>query len=80
MCAIGIYRPSNKPVTNFIQFITGAIEYKDRFHTVFVGNFNIDVINNSNVTRIYINMFHQYSFVIEIILPTYISPSNGSAI
>ena len=28
----------------------------------------------------YINTFHQYSFVNEISLPTFISPSNGSAV
>ena len=56
------------------------MEYTNRFHTVFAGDFNIDGMNNSNVTRYYINTFHQYSFVGQIILPTFISPSNGSAI
>ena len=76
----GIYRPTNEPVTYFSQFIPGAMEYTDRFHTVFAGEFNIDVMNNSNVTRTYINTFHHSSFVNEICLPTFLSPSNGSAI
>ena len=45
----GIYRPPNKPVTDFTQFITGSMEYTNRFHTVFAGDFNIVVMNNSNV-------------------------------
>ena len=61
-----IYRPLNKPVTVFTLFISGAMEYTSRFHTVFESDFNIDVLNNSNVTRKYINTLHQYSFVIEI--------------
>ena len=56
------------------------MEYTNRFHTVFAGYFIIDVMYNSNVTRNYINTFHQYSFANEINLPTFISPSNLSAI
>ena len=36
-------------------------------------------MKNSNVTRNYINTFHEYSFVNEIKLSTFISPSKGSA-
>ena len=80
MCVVGIYRPLNKPRTDSIHFITGAMEYTNRFHTKFAGDFNIDVIKNSNVTRNYNNMFHQYRFVNEINMPTCISPSNASSI
>ena len=76
----GIYWPPNIPVTDFTQIISGAIEYANRFRTVFASELNIDVMNNSNVTRIYINKFHQYSSENEINLPTFFSPSNGSAI
>ena len=75
-----IYRPPNKPVTDVTQFISGLMVYTNRFHTKFASDFNIDVMNNSNVTRYYTNTFHQYSFVNETNLPTFISPSNGSAI
>ena len=80
MYVAGIYRPPNKSVTDFTQFITEAMEYTNRFHTVFAGDFNVDIVNNSNVTRNYINMSHQFSFVNEINLPTFNSPNNGSAI
>ena len=70
MYVAGIYRPPNKPVTDFTQFISGAMEYTNQSHTVFAGDFNIDVMKNSTVTRNYINTFHQYSFINEINLPT----------
>ena len=59
MYVAGIYPPPNKPVNDFAQFISGAMEYTNRFHTVIAGDFNIDVRNNSNATRNYINTFHQ---------------------
>ena len=76
----GIYQPPNKPVTYFNQFITGTMEYIYRIHTAFAGDFIIDVMINSNVSHIYINTLHQCSFVNEINLPNFISPSNRSAI
>ena len=75
-----IYQPPNKPVTDFTQFISGAMRYTNRFHTVFAGDLKIDFMNISNVTRIYINTFHPFSFVNEINLPTFILPSNGNVI
>ena len=80
MYVAGVYRPPNKPVTDFTQFITRAMEYTNLFHTEFVGNFNIDVMSISNVTRTYIYTFHQYNLVNENNLSTYTSHSNGSAI
>ena len=50
----GIHQPPDKPVTDLTQFIIGAIEYTNQFHTVLAGDLNIDVMNNSNVTRNYI--------------------------
>ena len=75
-----IYRPSNKPVTDFTQFFSGAMEHTNRFHTVLAGDFNIDVRKNSFATRNYINTFHQYSFVNENNLPSFILPRKRSAI
>ena len=75
-----IFRPPNKPVNDFTQFITGDIEYTNRFHTVSESVSKSDIMNKSNVTRNYIIPFQRYSFVNEINLPTYISLSNGSAI
>ena len=79
MYVAGIHRPPNEPATDFTQFISGAMENTNRSHTVFAGDFKIDVMKKSTVTRKYINMFHQYSFANEINLPTFISPSRGSA-
>ena len=76
----GFIDPPNKPVTDYTQFIPGVMDYTNRFHTVFAGDTIIDVMNNSNVKRNYIKTFQQYSFVNEINLPTFISPSGGSAI
>ena len=72
-------RSPNKPVTDFTQFITAAMEHTNQFRTVFAVDFYIDFMNNSNVTRKYIITFRQYSLVNEIKLSTYIWPSNGSA-
>ena len=66
-----IYRPPNKPVNDFTQFMKGAMEYTNRFHTVIADDFKIDVVNKSNVTRNYINTFQQYSFVNEINQPIF---------
>ena len=65
MYVAGIYRPrnKNKPLTDFTRFITGAMDYTNRFQTVFAGYFYIDFMNNPNMTRNYISMFHQYSFI-----------------
>ena len=69
--------PSNKPVTKFTQFISGAMKYTNRFHTAFTDDINIYVMN---VTRNYMKTFHQQSFVNKINLPTFISIGNGSAV
>ena len=38
---------------------------------------NIGVLSNSNALRSYVDTFHQYGFINEIILSTYVSPSTG---
>ena len=45
--------------------------------TVFAGEFNIDVLSNSNTIHNYVDTFHQYGFINKINLPTYVSPSTG---
>ena len=80
MYVAGIYRSPNKPVCNFIKFITGAMEYTNRFHTVFPGDSNSDVMKNSNVTHNYINKFHQNSLGNESNLTNYIWSSTGSGL
>ena len=59
MYIAGIYRPPNKLVTDLTQCITGAMDYTNRFHTVFAGDFSFDAMNNSNAPRNYISTFHQ---------------------
>ena len=78
MFAAGIYRPPNKPLGDFIQFITGTLEYTNNYRANFTGHSNVDVMNHSNVAGNYNDMFHQYSFSNEINLPTYMSPSSGN--
>ena len=80
MYVAGMYRSLSKPVTDLTQFISGAMEYTNRFHTVFTADLNFDVMNSSNVTRNNINKFHQYSFINDINLPIFTLPGNGSVI
>ena len=47
----GIYLFLNKPLTDFTRFITGAMEYTNRYPTVVLGDLNIDFMNNSNMTH-----------------------------
>ena len=79
MFMAGYYRPPNKPLADFTQFIPGALECTNNYCAVFTGVFNVYVMNHSSMARNYIDGFHQYSFVDEIILSTYISPSDGNA-
>ena len=43
----------------------------------FAGDFNIDILSNTNAMRNYVDTFHQYGLINEINLPTYVSPSTG---
>ena len=77
MFVAGIYRTANNPPADFNQFITDKLEYTNYCRTVFAGDFNTDVLSNSNAMRNYKNTFYQYDLINEIILPTYVSPSTG---
>ena len=77
MFVAGIYRPPNTPLADFNQLITNMLEYTNNCRTVIAGDFNIDVLSNSNAMRNYVDTFHQYGFINEINLPTYVSPSTG---
>ena len=46
MYVAGVYGLPHQPVTD-----TGAMDYTYRIHTVFAGDFNIDVMKSSTVTR-----------------------------
>ena len=72
MFVAGIYRPPNTSLADLTQFITNTLEYTDNCRTVFAGDFNIDVLSNSNAMRNYVDAFHQYGLINEINLPTYV--------
>ena len=44
MYIAGICRPLIKPITDFTQLFTRAMEYTNRFHTILAGDFSIDVM------------------------------------
>ena len=71
----GVYRPLNKHFADFTWYIRGSLEYRNKYCALFRGGFNTDVMDNSNMARNYVDSFHRYSFVIEINMRTYISPS-----
>ena len=48
MFVAGIYRLPNTPPADFTQFITNTLEYTNNCRTVFAGDFNMDVLSNSN--------------------------------
>ena len=78
MQLVEIYRPPNIPLSDITQLVTETMENtnKFQFHTEFAGDSKTDIMNNSKMTRKFINMFHQYSLVNEFNLPIFISPSN----
>ena len=49
----------------------------DNCHTVFAGDFNLDVSSNSNVIRNFVDRFHQYGHINNTNLPTCVSPITG---
>ena len=63
------------PSTDFTQLFTNTLEFTDNCRIVFAGNFNIDVLNNSNTMRNYLDTFYQNALMNEINLPTFVSPS-----
>ena len=77
MFVAGICRPPNTPLADFNQFITNILEYTTTCHTVNAGDFNIDVLCNSNAMRNYVDTFHQYGFINKINLSPYVSPNTG---
>ena len=77
MCVEGIYRSSNAPLTDFIQFITNAFEHTDNCRTVLAGDIKFDFLNNLNSMRNNVDTFHQYGLINEVNLLTYVSPSVG---
>ena len=62
----GIYRPPNTPLADSAQFITNTLECTNNCRTVFAGDFNINVLSNSNAMRNYVDTFHQYGLISEI--------------
>ena len=58
MLTVGIYRPPNKPLSNFTQFITGAFECAKNYHAVYAGDFNVGAMIISNMTRNYTDVYH----------------------
>ena len=79
MFVTGICRPLNTPLADFTQLYTNMLEYTNNCRPVFVGDFNMDVLGNSNATRNYVDTLHQYGLINEINLPTYVPPSTGIA-
>ena len=59
MFVAGIYRVSKKSLPDFTQFMTGTLEYAYNYFTVFTCNFNVDIMNDSDMSRDYIDEFHQ---------------------
>ena len=74
----GICRLPIKPLPNFTQFITGALEYPNNYRTVFAGDFNVVVMSLFYMARNYADDFHQYSLVNEINIPFCASPIYGN--
>ena len=71
----GIYRPPNKPVGDFFNFVEGLLEINTA-NMVFLGDFNINLNDiHSSVVHRYKNLFVSHGFQNEIDLPTYVSPS-----
>ena len=60
MFVAGIYRPPNTSLADFTQFITNTLEYTNNCRTIFAGDFNINVLSNSNAMRNYVDTFQQY--------------------
>ena len=77
MFVAGFYRLPNSLLADFTHFITNTLEYTTNCRTEFAGDFNTDVLSNSNAMRNYVDTFHQYGLINEINLPTYVSPSTG---
>ena len=48
-----MYRPPNKPLAYFHRIITGTLEYTHNYRAVFTGDFNVDIMNHTNMTRNY---------------------------
>ena len=71
----GIYRPPDKSKSEFCQFLDGALEELGGGKSVLLGDFNINIINDSDSqVQNYSNVFLRYHFVNEINVPTYNSP------
>ena len=79
MFVAGVYIPPNKPLAEFTQFIAGTLEYTKNYLAVFTCELFGDVMNHYTTACNYIDVFHQFSFLNEINLPTYISASDGNA-
>ena len=66
MFVAGIYRPPNTPLADFTHFITNTLEYTNNCRMVFAGDFNIDILSNSNAIRNYVDTFCQYGLINEV--------------
>ena len=79
MHVAGIYRPPNTPSADFTQLVINILEYTGNFRTVFADEFDIDVLNDLNGMRKYVDAFSQCNIISRISSPTCVSPSNGIA-
>ena len=79
MFVAGIYRPSNKPLADFTQLITGLFEFTNIYLAIFSGNLNVGVMNHSNITRNFTDAFHQNYFLKHISSSSYVPPRVGNA-
>ena len=77
MYVAGIYLHLNTYLADFTQLITNTLKHTNNCRTVSAGDFNTDVLSNSNSKRNYVDTCHQYGLINEINLPACASPSTG---
>ena len=71
----GVYRPPNKSISDFFTVLHQTLSEINSKDAIVMGDFNINTASmNDSSAQNYINVFHQYGYVNEINLPTYISP------
>ena len=73
----GIYRPPNSDLDEFDRVMTGILDEVCLGKVIISGDMNVNILEKTNESASYCELFTSYGFNNEISLPTYVSPTTG---
>lgn len=60
ICVTAIYRPPGERIQDFLEQLETVLEHSVRQQNIFVGDINLDILNENNITRSYTQIIESY--------------------